>query len=131
MIGLDTNVLARYLLADDPRQAERARRLIEDSETELWIPVTVVLELAWVLRRQNVPSDVVVAHLREVFALGPMRVQLPTVIDRALAWAEQGMDIADAIHLALSERADRFATFDDTLIRDSGRLETLPRAALP
>ena len=75
MIALDTNVLARYLLADEPGQARAAGKRIEDGEGEFWIPVTVVLELAWVLRAKKVPDAEIAARLQELFALGNLRLQ--------------------------------------------------------
>jgi len=53
MAALDTNVLLRFLLQDDATQAEAARRLIRaasESGTSLYVPVSVALELEWVLR---------------------------------------------------------------------------------
>lgn len=130
MIALDTNVLARYFLADDRLQAARARTLIEDPEAELWLPVTVVLELAWVLRQKGVPRDVMVVRLRDLFALNSIRPQMPDAIAQALRWAEQGLDVADAIHLALSSKADGFVTFDADLIKSAAKLGVRPPASL-
>lgn len=129
MIALDTNVLARYLLADEPSQATAARLLIEDAKAEFWIPVTVVLELAWVLRVKKVPGDEIAARLRDLFTLHGMRVQMPEAVQQALRWAAQGMDLADALHLALSARAERFATFDDALVRQARKLAARPPAS--
>lgn len=56
MIALGTNVLARFLLADDEVQHDIARRLIEDETRTYWVPVTVVLELSWVLRGEASPG---------------------------------------------------------------------------
>jgi predicted nucleic-acid-binding protein len=49
--GLDTNVLARYLMQDDPRQSPRATRLIESLSAEApgFVPVVTIVELVWVL----------------------------------------------------------------------------------
>ena len=52
MIGLDTNVLARYVMQDDPRQSRlRATRLIEllSAESPGFVPVVTLVELVWVL----------------------------------------------------------------------------------
>jgi predicted nucleic-acid-binding protein len=54
MIGLDTNVLVRYIVEDDPDQAELARIAIEDqctTEEPGFISLMVVCELVWVLQR--------------------------------------------------------------------------------
>ena len=53
MLGLDTNVLVRYLVQDDRRQYEKARRLIhrETGKGEpVLISLLVLLEIEWVLR---------------------------------------------------------------------------------
>jgi predicted nucleic-acid-binding protein len=51
VIGLDTNVLVRYIMQDDPKQSPKATRLIEslDSENPGFIAVVSVVELYWVL----------------------------------------------------------------------------------
>ncbi len=52
MIGLDTNVLVRYLTQDDPIQSKQANKLIEQSLKEgLFINHIVLCELVWVLTR--------------------------------------------------------------------------------
>lgn len=49
MIGLDTNVLVRYIAQDDRRQAAKAAHLIENGCDELHITAVVMAELVWVL----------------------------------------------------------------------------------
>jgi predicted nucleic-acid-binding protein len=51
MIGLDTNVLVRYLAQDDPKQSPKATRLIESLTVDApgYISLVSVVELAWVL----------------------------------------------------------------------------------
>jgi predicted nucleic-acid-binding protein len=51
MIGLDTNVLVRYIMQDDPKQSPKATRLIEslDSDDPGFITVVSVVELYWIL----------------------------------------------------------------------------------
>jgi predicted nucleic acid-binding protein len=129
VIALDANVLARYLLADEPSQARAARALIEDAEAQFWIPVTVVLELAWVLRMKKIPGGEVVARLHDLFTLRGVRLQTPDAVFQALRWAAQGMDLADALHLALSAKAERFATFDEALVKQARTLGVQPPAS--
>ena len=52
MPALDTNILVRYLIADDKKQFEVAKQFIEDSiaNEALFIPLSVTVELEWVLR---------------------------------------------------------------------------------
>ena len=83
MIALDTNILARYLLDDEPAQARAARRLLADAKAGYWIPVTVVLELAWVLRKSDAPRALVMGRLRDLLSLRNVRAQNADVpIDR-------------------------------------------------
>ena len=131
MIALDTNILARYLLDDEPAQARTARRLLADAKAEYWIPVTVVLELAWVLRKTDAPRNVVMERLRDLLSLRNLRVQNADLVFQSLRWAAQGMDLADALHLVLSGKAERFATFDEALIKQARKLGVQPPVSAP
>ena len=131
MIALDTNVLARYLLGDEPAQVRAARRLLADATAEYWIPVTVVLELAWVLRKAEAPRAEIIEKLRELLSLRNVRAQNADLVFQALRWAAQGMDLADALHLVLSGKAERFATFDENLVKQARKLGVRPSASAP
>ena len=131
MIALDTNILARYLLDDEPAQARAARRLLADAKAEYWIPVTVVLELAWVLRKTDAPRNVVMERLRDLLSLRNVRMQNADLVFQSLRWAAQGMDLADALHLVLSGKAERFATFDEALIKQARKLGVRPPVSAP
>ena len=131
MIALDTNILARYLLDDEPAQARAARRLLADAQAEYWIPVTVVLELAWVLRKSDAPRAVIMDRVRGLLSLRNVRAQNADLLFQALGWATQGMDLADALHLVLSGKAERFATFDEALIKQARKLGVQPPVFAP
>jgi len=131
LIALDTNILARYLLDDEPAQARTARRLLADAKAEYWIPVTVVLELAWVLRKTDAPRNVVMERLRDLLSLRNVRMQNADLVFQSLRWAAQGMDLADALHLVLSGKAERFATFDEALIKQARKLGVQPPVSAP
>jgi predicted nucleic acid-binding protein len=126
LIALDTNILARYLLDDEPAQARAARRLLADEGAEYWIPVTVVLELSWVLRKSDAPRAVIMGRLRDLLSLRNVRTQNAELVNQALGWAGQGMDLADALHLVLSGKAERFATFDEALVKQARKLGVHP-----
>ena len=126
MIAVDTNVLARFLLNDHPGQTRRAVAFLESGQ-DVWIPVTVLLELAWVLKARGVPAMEGARALRALIALPHVRVQLADTVTLALGWVDSGIDVADALHLALSDKADRFATFDRTLISRAKRLSIEPQ----
>jgi predicted nucleic-acid-binding protein len=131
LIALDTNVLARYLLDDDPAQARAARRLLADVDAEYWVAVTVVLELAWVLRKSDAPRAVVMGRLRDLLSLRNVRAQNADLVFQALRWAAEGMDLADALHLVLSGKAERFVTFDENLVKQARKLGLQPPVRVP
>ena len=130
MISVDTNLLARFLLRDDAAQFRRATAALQSSE-EVFIPVTVLLELAWVLKSRDATREEVVDSLRGLLALPHVRAQHAEPVRIALAWADAGMEVADALHLALSGKATRFLTFDTTLARHTTRLGARPVASAP
>jgi predicted nucleic acid-binding protein len=126
MIALGTNVLARYLLDDEPRQSAAARRLLSRADQSFWVPITVLLELAWVLKSRGVPREAMLEAMRALAGLGNVHLQSPEIVSAALQFAEGGIDVADAIHLALSAKAERFASFDAQLARQARKLATTP-----
>ena len=116
MIAADTNVIVRLLTNDEPRQTEQARRLFE-AET-IFLPKTVLLEAEWVLRRlYRLDPLPVTRALEGLIALPNVRCEDETIVRRALDWKREGMDFADALHLASSRRVTRFATFDRQMIK--------------
>lgn len=130
MTGVDTNVLARFLLADDPAQHRRSLAALE-AEEDIFVPVTVLLELAWVLSARLATRAEITSALRKIVALPRARAQHPEAVRRALDWMDAGLDFADAFHLALSERTDRFLSFDANLSRRAAKLGARPPVAAP
>ena len=63
MHGVDTNVIVRYLIGDDPAQAAKARGVI--GQMPVFVPKTVLLEVEWVLRGvYELPSKQIIPALR-------------------------------------------------------------------
>jgi predicted nucleic acid-binding protein len=111
MIAIDTNVVVRYLTGDDPDQSYRARALI-DGQT-VFVPVTVVLETAWVLRSAyGFPAADTIRALRSFGGLTTVTIEDAGPVAAALDLAETGMDLADALHLVRSAHCKGFASFD-------------------
>ncbi len=120
MRAVDTNVLVRALVRDDAEQAARAQALL--TEAEVYVPVTVMLELEWVLRsRYGYGPKLVAQVLGKLTALGNVIVGEHQAVVAAAARVAQGWDFADALHHALSEGCEDFATFDSDLVRRAGR----------
>lgn len=111
MIALDTNILARYLLQDDTEQAEQAACILESGET-LFVTATVILELAWVLKTKGRSKAEIIRGLDYLHGLPRMVWQESDALDYALKLATAGLDMADALHLALSKGCDSLQTFD-------------------
>ena len=130
MIALDTNILARYLLNDTPAQTKITERILSGPET-CTAPITVILELVWVLESCECRQEEIAKALRLLCGLEYFKPQHFDVLVRALHWYEEGMDFGDAVHLALSENEAAFRTFDKALVRISRRLETHPAVEHP
>ncbi len=129
MIAIDTNVLVRVITADDPEQLEAATTVM--SQEQLWLCKTVLLETEWVLRfGYELSRDVVHEALRRVLGLTNLDVEDRSTVLTALGWYGEGVDFADALHLASSRDVERFATFDRSLARTAERLETTPPVVL-
>ncbi|MBJ7406795.1 MAG: type II toxin-antitoxin system VapC family toxin [Bradyrhizobium sp.] len=116
MIAIDTNLIVRYLTGDHVSQSARARALI-DAES-VFVPITVLLEVEWVLRSAYGYRAADVVHALRAFAgLPTVTVEDGTTIAAALDLAETEMDFADALHLARSGHCEAFVTFDRKLVK--------------
>ncbi len=116
MVAVDTNILVRFLVKDDPEQFQRAEQLLQDHE--IYIPDTVLLETEWVLRfAYGLPPDAIQQGFLLLLGMENVQVRDAFTVKQALDWFAQKMDFADAWHLALSQSCGRFATFDDKLVK--------------
>jgi predicted nucleic-acid-binding protein len=125
MIALDTNILVRYLLNDDEAQAEIAEALLASGKT-CFIPITVWLELVWVLECYDCQRQDIAKALRHLLGLPHLQTGETLALLRALNGFEGGADFADALHVALSAQAESFVTFDQSLIKRAKRLDLQP-----
>ena len=128
MIALDTNLLARFYVDDpgDPeaaRQRPIARRIITGSPS-LFVPITVVLELEWVLRAfYGFEPAEVIRVFEHLLGLSHVNTEEAGRVAAALPLTAAGMDFADALHLAGSTHCRALYTFDDRrFARRAGRL---------
>ncbi len=110
MLALDTNVLVRFLVRDDTRQFERARRLIEreaERGEPVFISLLVVLETERVLRsRYGFAKDDIVQTFAALLDTTEVRFEQEPAVERALSiWRDAEADFGDCLlgmqHLAL------------------------------
>ncbi len=108
MIGLDTNVLVRYLVNDDPRQGARATAVIERAvarDSSVLINTVVLSELIWVLES----------------AYGFARDDIGAVVEQLLTVAELEVEQKDTVWLALADYRASKADFADCFIGRQNR----------
>ena len=128
MIAVDTNILARFYCddPDDPeaaRQRPRARRLLVESQA-IFVPLTVVLELEWVMRGfYDLRPDDFCTALDHLLGMQHVTVERWDAVKDAIDLHRAGLGFADALHCATSEGCERLVSLDDRLVRRARRLQ--------
>ena len=137
MIGLDTNVLARYYIedqgdAESAKQREAARRLIE-AGTPLMVCKTVLLEFEWVMRGYyEFERAAILRVFRHLLALPHVMIEDRISIELALTNFASSVDFADALHHAAYRQCESVASFDDKKFRKRAlRLGLAPTIFVP
>ena len=138
MIGLDTNVVLRYLLQDDPKQTRQANEIIDQRLSERepgFLSLVCVLEIVWVLRSLMGLSAVgISAHLEHLLAANVLVVQNEQQVFEAAFALKRGMgEFEDALigavnawagcgkTLTFDRRAGRLSGFEEVLEGGRGR----------
>ncbi|WP_310461905.1 type II toxin-antitoxin system VapC family toxin [Sphaerotilus sp.] len=131
MIYLDSSVLARLILRDQPAAYVAARELLRQPK-RFGVTGTVLLELVWLLQRQHISHNDLGSVIAAILALPNLHCP-----DIEAVWTAQmahtaGMDFADALHLAISAEAGAtgFVTADPLLARHAQRLGLQPPVEL-
>ena len=127
MLGVDTNVLIRYLIRDDQLQYEKARRLI-DREVSRGEPVLVsllvLLETEWVLRsRYELPKSDVVTVFSALLDTADLAFEDEPSVEHAIySWKDSTADFADCLIDARNRRLGcrATATFDGRALKLAG-----------
>jgi predicted nucleic-acid-binding protein len=129
MIGLDTNVLVRFLVRDDEAQYERARRLIRREARAgepACISLVVLLEAEWVLRsRYQLSKAELIGAFSDLLSAVDLTFEDEAAIEEALfIWQDAGAQFADCLigarYRALACSAT--ATFDQGALKLPGFL---------
>lgn len=135
MIAVDTNVLARFY-CDDPsdpearKQRPAARRVMTEAAA-LFVPVTVILELEWVMRGfYELKPEQVCSVVEHLLGMPHVTVERWEQVKDAVDLHRLGVDFADALHWVASKGCDSFATFDKAMDRAGTKLKLSPPVAL-
>jgi len=127
MPALDTNVLVRYVVQDDTTQLAAAKRQIRRCISEghaLFVPVTVALELEWVLRASfEYTKDEVMEVLSSLFSAAELTFESERGLEVALQLYRDGSaDFADCLHVDLAAQAGELDlwTFDRRAAKVNG-----------
>lgn len=119
MAGLDTNILVRWLVDDDPPQVRLTGELFEsarESRRSLRVPTTVTLELEWVLRsRYGFEKADILAAFGALLETQELDFQDEPAVERALhLYRETSVEFTDCMHASLcaSDGHAPLLTFD-------------------
>lgn len=124
MLGIDTNVLVRLLIADDVVQTRRARKVIAetlDREESVFVSLLVLIETEWVLRsRYALDKDTILTLLRSLLSARELVFEDEPAIEEAVFnWADSNCGFADCLIGAHNRRLGCAATvtFDQKAAR--------------
>ena len=126
MIGLDTNVLVRYIMQDDAKQSPKATQLIEslDSDNPGYITMVSVVELYWVLTSSYGLTGLQAAQaLETILRTKQFLVERPDQVMRALrVFGDGRADFADCLieRSASAAGCDLTMTFDVKAAKHAG-----------
>lgn len=119
MLGVDTNVLVRFLVRDDEAQFEKARKLIKREVAtgrRVFVSQLVLLETEWVLRsRYSLPKSQIIDAISGLLDATDVRFEDEPAIEEALfIWKDNTADFADCLIGAQNRRLGcrATATFD-------------------
>jgi len=115
MLGIDTNVLVRFLVRDDDAQFERARRLIKreiSAGRRVFVNQLVIMETEWVLRsRYAVSKHQIIEALSGLLDAADVQFEDEPAIEQALfLWKDTTADFADCLIGAKNRRLGCRAT---------------------
>lgn len=124
MIGLDTNVLLRYIVKDDPGQFARARRVIETharADDPAWLSLIVTVELVWALRsRYSYTRDEIADTVDLLLNSAEVLLERQHLVVQALSLFQTArVDFADALIMLVNRDngCDTTVSFDQRLVR--------------
>lgn len=130
MIALDTNVVVRYLMMDEPDQGRRAAALIDRAVATgepMYLSLVVLCEVTWVLRgAYRLEKSELVTAISGLMRSAQLELEGADIASRALRRYRSGA--ADFADYVIAERAaaagcTTLATFDRKLLREADAVE--------
>ncbi len=120
MKGIDTNILIRFLIGDDRKQAKKVYNLfknVEATKNELFVPLLVILELIWVLESvYEIPRNAILDSINDLTLMPILKFEHQSTLQQFIHAAHgnkydlSGLLIA---HSAKSLGCERIITFDN------------------
>lgn len=138
MIGLDTNILARYYIEREDediktqKQREIAKRIIENL-SNLYVSNTVLIEFEWVLRGiYKFDKTIVIAIYENLVSLPNIHFENKSMLQNAIYFTKAGIEFTDAFHLASYQHCGAMYSFDDKgFARKVNKHQFLPSVIVP
>ena len=124
MKSVDTNVLARFFVddPDDPEAAKQRPAATPVMSGQVYVTVTVLLEFECVLRGfYELPRKEVSRVLGALAGLANVALEDRAAVLEALELHVGGLDLADALHLARSQKTEAFVSFDRELSKRAAK----------
>ena len=127
MLGVDTNVIVRYLTCDDRQQYERTRRLIAGAATKgepVLVSLLVLLETEWVLRsRYEMAKPEILSAFSAMLDTADLAFEDEPSVETAMySWKDSAADFADCLIEARNRNLGcrATATFDGKALKLAG-----------
>ncbi len=130
MIGLDTNVLIRYLTRDDEAQYRATMKLLSRKGATFFVPDLVLIEADWVLSTlYDWSRDDIADAFARLLQVHNLQFEDEDRIRRSLGAVRRGADLSDELLVSMCREHDchEFATFDVAVIKRHPKFAILPR----
>lgn len=134
MIALDTNVLARFFINDEEdREAAKQRpAAITALSGKVFVPMSVILEFEWVMRGfYELPRKEIQRVFESLCGLANVQIENRVSVLAALDAYQNGLDFADALHLARADFCSTFLSFDVRLKKRADAAGLSPSVTAP
>ena len=126
MIGIDTNILVRYLTQDDKVQSKLAGKIIDQyvsKSQSIFINNIVMCELVWVLNRgYKYKKEQIASVLRQIFSTTEFAFEHQSILWEALdEYENKDLDFSDALIAGVNDNHEckKTFTFDQSASQNS------------